>query len=404
MTTKKQTIDTNDAKPKRSRKRSGKRAWVFQFAAHVAKYGKTASWYVGWIDPRGKRHAESCGPGEKGRTIAARRQDKLHCQLVERTYENQDKMTWEQFFKLYESRVLDGKPPRSAQTARGSIKVFAKTMKPTRMRLINSGTIEEFTTRRLAQKTKKGNLISAATVNRDLRYVRQTLRRAKKWGIIDDVPEFEFQKLPERMPTFVPPDHFAAIYAACDRAKRPKRIPNVAPADWWRALLILAYMTGWRIGQILSLRWADIDLEAGTALSRADDNKGKRDCLIPLHSLVVEHLKRIETFGPHVFQWDTNRRALWIHFAMIQAAAKTHDNKPLPKAGKGGRCYGFHDLRRGFATMNAEGMDLFQLQGLMQHKSLSTTKLYVNMANRLTGAVQGLYVPDVGRKAVAASL
>jgi hypothetical protein len=46
-------------------------------------------------------------------------------------------------------------------------------------------------------------------------------------------------------------------------------------------------------------------------------------------------------------------------------------------------------------------MDLFQLQALMQHKSLSTTKLYVNMANRLTSAVSGLYVPDVARSNVA---
>ena len=46
------------------------------------------------------------------------------------------------------------------------------------------------------------------------------------------------------MPTFVPPEHFAAIYTACEHAKRPKRIPNVKPADWWRALLVTAYMTG----------------------------------------------------------------------------------------------------------------------------------------------------------------
>jgi integrase len=172
----------------------------------------------------------------------------------------------------------------------------------------------------------------------------------------------------------------------------------VARADWWRALIVLAYMTGWRIGQILSLKWADVDLDAETALSRADENKGKRDVLLPLHSVVVEHLKRIQTFGQtHVFAWDANRRRLWEQFAKIQGAARLPGDQPIPKGGKGGRCYGFHDLRRGFATQNAAGMDLFQLQALMQHKNLETTKLYVNMANRFAKAVEGLYVPNVSR-------
>jgi integrase len=73
--------------------------------------------------------------------------------------------------------------------------------------------------------------------------------------------------------------------------------------------------------------------------------------------------------------------------------------KPMPKAGKGGGWYGFHDLRRGFATMNAETMDLFELQALMQHKSLTTTQGYVNMAKRLQKPVDDLFVPRVRRTA-----
>ncbi len=167
-------------------------------------------------------------------------------------------------------------------------------MKPNRVRSIDTGMVEEFIKRRLTQPGRGGKVASLATVNRELRYLRHALRRAKRWRIIDDVPEFDFEREPERIPTFVPPEHFAAIYAACSHAKRPRRIPNVETADWWRALVVFAYMTGWRIGQILALGWADVDLKAKTALSRANDNKGKRDCLIPLHDAVVEHLKRIE--------------------------------------------------------------------------------------------------------------
>ncbi len=400
MTTERQTVDNNEAKPKkRIRKRSGKKAWVFQFARHVEKYGKKASWYVGWIDPRGKRHAQSCGPGERGRTVANRLADKLHSQLVTGTYESKEKTTWAELLKLYEARVLGRSANAvSAETARRSLAAFTAVMKPNRVKSIDTGTIDDFRKRRLVGCDESAP-VAPSTVNRELRYVRHALRRAKRWGIVDDVPEFEFARKAEKMPTFVPPEHFAAIYTACDHAKRPKRVPNVKAADWWRALLVTAYMTGWRVGQILALKWADVDLDAGTALSQAEHNKGNRDAFLPLHPLVVEHLRKIQTFGKGaVFAWDTNRRAIWDHFDAIQQKAKLPDGRPLPKAGKGGYWYGFHDLRRGFATLNADKMDLFQLQTLMQHRDLSTTKLYVAMAARLRKPVENLYVPDLGKR------
>ena len=56
--------------------------------------------------------------------------------------------------------------------------------------------------------------------------------------------------------------------------------------------------------------------------------------------------------------------------------------------------FGLHDCRRGFATQNAAGVE-FQLQKLMQHRDLETTRHYVNTADRLTEAGAGLYVPNV---------
>ena len=40
-------------------------------------------------------------------------------------------------------------------------------------------------------------------------------------------------------------------------------------------------------------------------------------------------------------------------------------------------------------------MDLFELQALMQHKSLETTRRYVSMAGRLNRVVETLKVPVV---------
>jgi len=63
--------------------------------------------------------------------------------------------------------------------------------------------------------------------------------------------------------------------------------------------------------------------------------------------------------------------------------------------------YGFHDLRRAFATVNAERLKEDELQKLMRHRSYLTTKRYVNISKRLTAAVASLHVPDVLRTATA---
>jgi integrase len=86
----------------------------------------------------------------------------------------------------------------------------------------------------------------------------------------------------------------------------------------------MGYMTGWRISDILALRRDNLDLATGTARSLAEDNKGKREELVKLHAVVVEHLKKLAGFGPHIFPWNHDNRTLWTEFARIQEAAGIH--------------------------------------------------------------------------------
>jgi integrase len=173
------------------------------------------------------------------------------------------------------------------------------------------------------------------------------------------------------------------------------RLPYPA-GDWWRALIVMGYMTGWRVGDMLGLRRDQLDLETGTAVSLAEDNKGKRDERVKLHPVVIDHLKRLPGFGALVFPWNYNGRRMYTQFTRIQEAAKinlhcTQEHEHTRYC----HLYGFHDLRRAFATMNADKLTPDALQALMRHKSYQTTQVYINMARQMDAAVASLHVPDV---------
>jgi integrase len=63
------------------------------------------------------------------------------------------------------------------------------------------------------------------------------------------------------------------------------------------------------------------------------------------------------------------------------------------------RLYGFHDLRRAFATVNAKKLTPDALQALMGQKSYQTTKVYIKMARQMDAAVARLHRPDELRAA-----
>ena len=71
----------------------------------------------------------------------------------------------------------------------------------------------------------------------------------------------------------------------------------------------------------LTLLRSDVDLKAGVAITRAANNKGGRDELVPLHPKVIELLKLIPGFTAEMFPWEKSSRGLYAEFERIQKAA-----------------------------------------------------------------------------------
>jgi integrase len=386
--------------------------WVFQYKKDVEAKGAKASWYVGWYDLDGKRHAESCGPGARGENEADKRKRRLEAELLTGTHEPNGKVKWERFKQEYETKIVPNLAVRSQSEVKTSLEHFQRIVKPGRMDQIRTQSIDTFVAARRMERGKNPeSTISPATVNKDLRHIKAAMRAAHEWGYLPKLPRVKMLREPEKLPQYVTPEHFATIYQqGCPLAVMPRNPGQHYTAEnWWRALLVTAYMTGWRISELLALEKIDLDLEAGTAITRHSDNKGKRDERVPLHAVVVEHLRVLVTpppmlagerqpMAPHplVFRWCHDRKTLDEEFHRIQEAVgikldchEKHKHTPACHV------YGFHDLRRAFATVNAPRMKPEALQKLMRHKSYQTTLRYVGLVDQVREAVDAMPVPEV---------
>lgn len=148
-----------------------RKAWIYQDVKQVSRVGAgAASWYVGWIDPAGKRRCKSCGPGSKGKQLAERLADKRHAELVTGTYDaTATAKTWAQFRLDYEARVFPRLAKDSASTYRTALDFFESISKPAKVSAITTATIDQFAAKRLASG------VAPATVNRDLHGIRRLI-------------------------------------------------------------------------------------------------------------------------------------------------------------------------------------------------------------------------------------
>jgi integrase len=372
-------------------------AWLFQDHRQKQKRGDNAPWSVGWFDPEGKRRSKRIG----SKSAAEKYRRKVEGQLAAGNYKHDARKTWAEFLKEYKARIVEPMPEKSRKAVELALKNFEAAVKPAKLSGIKTQTVDAFIAARRKAKGRKEQPLSPATINRDLRHLKAAFRIANEWGYLPVLPKVRMVREQEKLPRFVTDEHFAAIYQACDAASFPAGLPYCA-ADWWRGLLTFAYMTGWRISECLALRRTDVDLAAATAITRAADNKGGRDAKVPLSPVVLDHLRCLTSFHPVVFPWHYHERTLWSEFGRIQKAAGImlpceveHEHTDACHH------YGFHDLRRAFATQNAPALSADALQKLMRHKSYLTTQRYINMASQLDAAVGVLHVPDVlkGKKA-----
>src|SRR5262249_55932822 len=192
-------------------------AWIFQKAEDVTKLGaEQAPYYVGFYEPDGTRRKKACGAGRQGKRIAEKLRRKIEAELMTGTYQMHAKKLWPDFRREYESRILAGLAVRSRDEARIALNHFERIVKPVRIFALCTAHVDKFiAARRQERGKKKGDPISPATINKDLRHVKAALRVAVEGADVKQLPEFRVEKDARSLPDCVHGDAFALSYHAC---------------------------------------------------------------------------------------------------------------------------------------------------------------------------------------------
>src|SRR5205085_1636885 len=148
--------------------------WIYQDEHQVKKHGADkAAHYVGWIDPEGKKRCKSCGRGSEGLRNAQKVKAKVEAELLTGTYQSGLNKTWKEFRRQYEAVVTDSMDSGSRRVMLDALNQFERIIKPIKMAVIKTKTIDEFRARRRLDRGKKReSTISRATVNKELRHLK----------------------------------------------------------------------------------------------------------------------------------------------------------------------------------------------------------------------------------------
>jgi len=218
-------------------------------------------------------------------------------------------------------------------------------------------------------QTREG--LAPGTVNRYLSALSKAFSNAvKEWHWIQDNPLARVSKKtePQGRVRYLSDDERERLLDACRKSERKELY----------LIVLFALTTGMRRGELLGLRWQDVDLERRSAILHNTKNGDRRS--VPIVPEVAELLRE----HGKVRRLDND-----LIFARDSAEVWTFD-KAWRQALKAAKVKGFrfHDLRHTAASYLAmSGATVPELAAVLGHRTLQMVKRYAHLSDQHTGAV-----------------
>jgi integrase len=219
---------------------------------------------------------------------------------------------------------------------------------------LNLDLVESYLNWRRGEGNKHSSELMAATLNRDLACLKTIVNRARLNRKIDRNP-IEGIKLFKEIPRdkTLTPEEYKKLVEHCPSHLKP--------------MVELAYFTAMRRGEVMGLKWEQVDFQNGVIVLEAEDTKTQEKREIPIDENLKIMLKRIpKVLGcPYVFN----------HRGKKLKQGRTAFKNARDKAGLKG--FHFHDLRHCAVTnMRKAGVPEGVIMSISGHKTNAVFRRY----------------------------
>lgn len=323
-----------------------------------------------YTDGEGKRREKHVKAESK--THARELHDKMEREFRDHGQQTIDatRMTFRQLAEIYEKarlqpaeykgdRKIAGR--RSYKAPQGYLRTLNAYFGSKRIKSITHADVEKFKLERLKTPTPSGKERTIASINRELEVMRAMMRFSVRSGwiikspfetgdtLISKADEIQRERVLSR-------EEEARLLLACTGRR-----------SHLRPFLIAALDTAMRRGELIQLKWSDVDFENRRISVRAMTTKTARSRTVPISSRLLEELKSLfenaKQDSDSVFGISDNVKN---GFASACNAAGIED-------------FRLHDCRHTAITrMIQAGMTPMQVMKISGHTQMSTFARYVN--------------------------
>lgn len=213
---------------------------------------------------------------------------------------------------------------------------------------------------------------SPPTANRYLAALSKAMSdAAREWNWLRENPVRRVTKETESQGRvrYLSDDERTRLLKAC----RESNLPEL------ELIVQLAITTGMRKGEILGLRWPDIDLARAQAVLHKTKNRERRGASIVPHvlALLKDHAKVRRLDTDLVFPQPSKNKPVIVDARFREAVAKAKIKD-----------FHFHDLRHTAASYLAmSGATVPEIAAILGHKTLAMVKRYSHLSEAHTSAV-----------------
>jgi len=237
---------------------------------------------------------------------------------------------------------------------------------------------------------------AGTTINRDVTSLKACLSRAVEWGVLDENPLHKLRPIRTdnlSRARYLTADEERSLRKTllerdeqlCNRRESGNKwrrerhqatLPDLSVrffSDYLHPMVLLTVNTGLRRGEVLQLRWSDVDLLQRKVIIRGDNAKSGKTRYVPLNDDALSTLQR----------WQPHAEATgWVfpaHDGGRMTSIKTSWKRVLKNAAIAD--FRWHDLRHHFASrLVMKGVDLNTVRELLGHADLSMTLRYAHLS------------------------